>query len=869
MHFLKLLKTGISIKQVALEFVQTLLKKSWQEKELSLEFTCNFVNDLLQGLGLECHITAEEINSGGPYDWPLEQIQIYNFHYIEMDFHNLEEFLEEVCSLVQMQHEIFLNDVKELHDDEDIESPVEYLMQLTAVWCNVYKQLQKLEELQVNKRFEEPLARINFHMLKGMHDLRKLYRLDLHLLDAICNRLYWSALQGLYYKQTHDMIFSGLLDIFTKDFDLFYTSSTQTINFFYEAFSVDINTLTPLKLYECLKNMLMELDNSYKLNILINFLIEPFMLQIYFTTFLAKRHKWYNKITSKNLEKIQQEALKFLNILQSKLVTLDCFSREFMESLLNVIFKTDHITSNLACQLYITMMKRKFSETLILKHIMDYYVRHMGSIVNLKSYIEAIYDSLEFLLNFNNLLEIITDINTTEIIRLLSAHILVIVFELKVKEKILDNFIHYAVGIFTHFANNLQYPLLMNIFQVFHKFLNFNREWQHLEQLSDHLLHKYHEMLRDLRKREENSEKILKIPLTDYNNLLKRFNIILKTKYELLDNNYLQIVRDLSHYFLYHPDIKAIISKEKSFIDLYVLEIVISCILKLFKVENANNQNYTFFIEAQELFKYLWLLLKDMEELLKLPVVRIKTYFSSLLVLLTYLPLKLESNVYHQLVQILIELNFKSRSLNRTEGDESQQLHPLQSLEYQRFMMRQFTEMHKHQRVQIHTNTVWKLCIYYGMFKRSFQKELKDLLITLANYRLNIYKHIISVLIYNLYKQNPTLKHLTIVFILKQHKHLIDNDINVDSTPLLKVHVVLLVLQILTKALSVQRLKTGHNRLEALKYLNIFTMDLDLNELQAKQLMEEQLQQMSQHLITAEERKFLDQFKVEMEKQVS
>ncbi|KNC33964.1 hypothetical protein FF38_04296 [Lucilia cuprina] len=669
------------------------------------------------------------------------------------------------------------------------------------------------------------------------------------------------------------MIFSGLLDIFTKDFDLFYTSSTQTINFFYEAFSVDINTLTPLKLYECLKNMLMELDNSYKLNILINFLIEPFMLQIYFTTFLAKRHKWYNKITSKNLEKIQQEALKFLNILQSlffkmfflfsKLVTLDCFSREFMESLLNVIFKTDHITSNLACQLYITMMKRKFSETLILKHIMDYYVRHMGSIVNLKTYIEAIYDSLEFLLNFNNLLEIITDINTTEIIRLLSAHILVIVFELKtegillkvytfiptenLQKTILDNFIHYAVGIFTHFANNLQYPLLMNIFQVFHKFLNFNREWQHLEQLSDHLLHKYHEMLRDLRKREENSEKILKIPLTDYNNLLKRFNIILKTKYELLDNNYLQIVRDLSHYFLYHPDIKAIISKEKSFIDLYVLEIVISCILKLFKVENANNQNYTFFIEAQELFKYLWLLLKDMEELLKLPVVRIKTYFSSLLVLLTYLPLKLESNVYHQLVQILIELNFKSRSLNRTEGDESQQLHPSQSLEYQRFMMRQFTEMHKHQRVQIHTNTVWKLCIYYGMFKRSFQKELKDLLITLANYRLNIYKHIISVLIYNLYKQNPTLKHLTIVFILKQHKHLIDNDINVDSTPLLKVHVVLLVLQILTKALSVQRLKTGHNRLEALK--------------------EEQLQQMSQHLITAEERKFLDQFKVEMEKQ--
>lgn len=42
------------------------------------------------------------------------------------------------------------------------------------------------------------------------------------------------------------------------------------------------------------------------------------------------------------------------------------------------------------------------------------------------------YEHFEFLLNFNNFLEIITDVSTTKIIRLLSAHILVIVFELKV-----------------------------------------------------------------------------------------------------------------------------------------------------------------------------------------------------------------------------------------------------------------------------------------------------------------------------------------------------------------------------------------------------------------------------------------------------
>lgn len=46
-----------------------------------------------------------------------------------------------------------------------------------------------------------------------------------------------------------------------------------------------------------------------------------------------------------------------------------------------------------------------------------------------------------------------------------------------------------------------------------------------------------------------------------------------------------------------------------------------------------------------------------------------------------------------------------------------------------------------------------------------------------------------------------------------------------------------MVLQILEKALSVQRLRMGQNRLETLKHLNIFIEDLDLNQLQAKQLM--------------------------------
>ena len=67
----------------------------------------------------------------------------------------------------------------------------------------------------------------------------------------------------------------------------------------------------------------------------------------------------------------------------------------------------------------------------------------------------------------------------------------------------MDNFIHYAVGVFTYVDNNLEYPLLMNLFQVLHKCLIFNCEWQHLEILTDHLLSKYREMIRDLKNREQ------------------------------------------------------------------------------------------------------------------------------------------------------------------------------------------------------------------------------------------------------------------------------------------------------------------------------------------------------------------------------
>ena len=51
-----------------------------------------------------------------------------------------------------------------------------------------------------------------------------------------------------------------------------------------------------------------------------------------------------------------------------------------MESILNLVFKPNAAIATLACSLYITMMKRKFSNQMILKHLMNFYASHVVSV---------------------------------------------------------------------------------------------------------------------------------------------------------------------------------------------------------------------------------------------------------------------------------------------------------------------------------------------------------------------------------------------------------------------------------------------------------------------------------------------------------
>ena len=114
--------------------------------------------------------------------------------------------------------------------------------------------------------------------------------------------------------------------------------------------------------------------------------------------------------------------------------------------------------------------------------------------------------------------------------------------------------------------------------------------------------------------------------LLHYNNILKRLNIILKTKYELLDNNYLEVINDLLHFFIYHQEIKSVIVQQKSLIDLYALEIVISLQLKVIRSQSiVIMENISFTLQVQQLFNYLWSCIKDMDNLLKSTVIHVKT----------------------------------------------------------------------------------------------------------------------------------------------------------------------------------------------------------------------------------------------------
>ncbi|KAL9913975.1 uncharacterized protein ACN2A1_001178 isoform 2-T3 [Glossina fuscipes fuscipes] len=738
MSFLGSLKSGETVEIAARDFVQNLLEKSQTAQQLSLEIAADFITDCLSAIGISCHIIADQLEADEKiFAWPYQQLSVYTFHCNE-DFKRIERFLVLICFMAADQFELQLRNI---NSEDEVETSIDYTMQLLAHWCCVYKQLERLDGMNKTKRFEEPLARINFHFLLGFHELRKSYRSTYALLDKICDRLYVAALPGLHYIRAHELVLEGLLKLFEGDFHLLHPHLRPKYNFYYEAFLVKYLPGTHAKIYQSLQNLLKN-EKDY-LNDLIALLIQQPMLEIYFTTLVKEK---------KTSQLNKMEALNFLKLLQGKLTSFDVFSTEFMESILALMMNRDESLSNKAAELY-ALMRRNCQSQENLLHAINFYIDYKLSLPELKYFIRQLSTHFDFLMDFDNYLRIICDARYTDAIRSNCAQMLIMAAKIKVEisvfsakseighlmlilpdniaeiecqntiliileafrlynvnewtKECIENYVHHALGIFLHLEKNLEYLVLVEIFNIFHNCLLFNKEWQRLQSITD-----------------------------------------------------------------------------------------------------------TTTLQFQRLKRQL----KEIKQ---------RKYFNILVMLVGSTLLKLDNSIYNKCVEILLALNFSRHSLNLKDGDESTQMKPNVCLEYKRLMLNQFTKLHKLPQIAIRTNVIWKVCINYSLNNHNFNNELKELLMTLAEHRLNIFKHVLAVTIYNLYRREPPLKYNQLVSILEKHKELVDNLKCIESPSSMHVHVVLLILQMTGKILDAQPIGNHSNRLKALSNLDIFLRDVD------------------------------------------
>uniref|UniRef100_A0A1A9V268 Uncharacterized protein n=1 Tax=Glossina austeni TaxID=7395 RepID=A0A1A9V268_GLOAU len=320
MSFLGSLKSGATVENVARDFMQNLLEKSQAAQQLSLEIASDFITDCLSAIGITCNIIAHQLESDEKiFAWPYQQLSVYTFHCNE-DFKRIERFLVVICLIAADQFELQLPNI---NSEDEIETPIDYTMQLLAHWCCVYKQLERLDGMNKTKRFEEPLARINFHFLLGFHELRKIYRSTYALLDKICDRLYVAALPAFLVK---------------------YLPGTHA------------------KIYQSLQNLLKN-EKDY-LTELVTLLIQQPMIEIYFTTLVEEK---------KTSQSNKMEALNFLKLLQGKLASFDVFSTEFMEGILALVLNRDESLSNRATELY-AIMRGNCQNQENLLYTINYYV---------------------------------------------------------------------------------------------------------------------------------------------------------------------------------------------------------------------------------------------------------------------------------------------------------------------------------------------------------------------------------------------------------------------------------------------------------------------------------------------------------------
>ncbi|XP_067636207.1 uncharacterized protein sunn isoform X2 [Eurosta solidaginis] len=864
MNFVASLKCGTTPEVEATRCIQQLLNRSDDQSNICSTFASELINELFKAIGLQTKITVEQLEAGKGFDWDAAGCGYYIFHCNIVFFRAFERFLKQLCLTV-------LDEQREFDITATDCFPIMRLIQILAVWCNCYMDLLEQDVIQV-QYLQEPLARINYSLFFGLHKIRKQYGSTIQQLDELCTVLLNSALDGLFFKECHDYIVEGLLALVEKDFGVCDAFTKDAFKFFYQAFCVEQQKTTQCNIFKCFTHMLTNLAALQDTNAhrtFVCFLIAKQMQEIYYTT-----------LKLENTKRLLLATLRFLHNLQEKLLDLNCFSQTFLEAILAHVLHTDTSISQMAAELYITMARRKANaDDTLLKHILEYYFEEMNIIDSLPYYIDALWPNFTYMQYIQIYFDLIKDEDVPLTMRYFVAQFVVVIYRKMVAHtekhapeimqvfKILPEILTllssqclkgillqlYSVSelslvrniriellvdfenfFVSEIKNNLQYPYMLNLFMQFLRFIEETKNFAKLEKYAKHIYREYEEIERTLHGLPQG-----KLPnhaqAISYGNILKKLCVLLQGDYNVFDN-FDRIVRTLSARIIDNQQLNEIANKRGCFIDIYAIELLVNGCIKLCINKDLTKSTRQWLInQVSVLESYLLNALSNADVKTNAQMNRLKTYFICLVNLyctfhnscgFCKLPLALRS--YHILVETLVisclhRKAISAAAISHTVNEENLELHPHYITQYQRFMFRKFSQLHSSKHIVLPSRAAWKICLHYGLKSHKFNKELLAFMEALATHHFKTFTYILAALVYNLYKQKPPFKMDEI------QKSFIDQLPSRLTPSILCANVVLQVLELLKESLQKLPPTTGNNRLLALKHLNQFTQNLNVN----------------------------------------
>ncbi|XP_011211982.2 uncharacterized protein LOC105232079 [Bactrocera dorsalis] len=870
MNFVAALTCGTTPEVVASRCVNQLLLRSEPQGELSLEAAADFINELFKAIGLHTQITPQQCETGKDFDWDAAGCRRYIFHRNSIFFNSFELFLNKLSKAV-----------RNIQATAAESKALVLYLQLLGVWCNCCMDLQKQDSDMQVKFLVEPIARINYQLFLGVHQIKKNCDVDFGGLNLICRYLLNSALHGLYFEECHSYIAEGLSKIIEQYFGASSAFNEDAFQFYRLVFRLGHHKATHCGVFKSLIRMLDKLFRQQSVSNhrqLVSFLIEKGMQEVYYTFLKLERTKGLLKAT-----------LTFLEKLRPHLLDLECLSQTFLEAILRLALHKDESISLTAAQLYIKFARAKTcTDEYILKHILEFYLEDQANLESLMPYVNALWSYFPYMQSIEIYFKLLKDAGSEpDTMHYFVAQFIIVVYKKMLKyddceryanafifvyktlpalfkesnsecvngillqiyslsdqkmlcehnaelKQFLPNLEDYFVSIFKG-ARKVHYLYLYASFVHFAHSIAKTKNFYKLDGCGLHVYGQYvaiERALKDLGAEKSPSAQ----QVDDYCYTLQKIGVLLKVGYNVFDQLE-HIMKTLNVRLLQTKQIHKFVDKER-FIDVYAIDLLVSgCITLSHNKEFTRSSKMWLVREILALENYLVKFLSKAESTTNAQMYRVKTHFVCLTNLyysfreVTDIPkLPLRLHPYHVLVETLLSSCLQRKPKVQVTSEEESEFHPKHIISYQRNMFNNFTLLHSTKDIELPSPVAWKLCMRYGATTHKFADELFAFMQALIKHHSKIFAHISAVLIYNLYNQRPPFTIDVIQSVISAQKSFIDR-LPAEHTPtLLCVTVVLRVLQFLQQALLKIPPITGGNRLMALKHLYLYTENLNVSD---------------------------------------